>query len=115
VALVSIRHALYGSRGFGVPLGRQPKKGMLGREYFIDRDGYPVLTTDGRPVHFVGTTRATRPARSSCPMTSCIVRRATGHGGLTESSRERQILTLRGRLATARSTDILPARPLIFS
>jgi hypothetical protein len=36
-----------------VPLDRPPKKGMLGRRYFIDRDGYPVLTTDGRPVHIV--------------------------------------------------------------
>ena len=26
---------------------------MLGRQYFIDRDGYPVLTTDSRPVHIV--------------------------------------------------------------
>ena len=26
---------------------------MLGHQYFIDRDGYPVLTTDGRPVHIV--------------------------------------------------------------
>jgi hypothetical protein len=36
-----------------VPLDRPPKKGMLGRQYLIDRDGYPVLTTDGRPVHVV--------------------------------------------------------------
>jgi hypothetical protein len=36
-----------------VPLGRPPKKGMLGRQDFIDRDGYPVLATDGRPVHVV--------------------------------------------------------------
>jgi hypothetical protein len=43
----------WGSRGFGVPLDRPPKPGMLGRQYFIDRDGYPVLTTDGRPVHVV--------------------------------------------------------------
>jgi Clp amino terminal domain, pathogenicity island component len=47
------RRRPWGSRGFGVPLGRPPKKGMLGRQYFIDRDGYPVLTTDGHPVHFV--------------------------------------------------------------
>jgi hypothetical protein len=26
---------------------------MLGRQDFIDRDGYPVLTTDGHPVHLV--------------------------------------------------------------
>ena len=43
----------WGSRGFGVPLDRPPKEGLLGRQYFIDRDGYPVLTTDGRPVHVV--------------------------------------------------------------
>lgn len=47
------RRLPWGSRGFGVPLDRPPKKGMLGRQYFIDRDGYPVLTTDGRPVHVV--------------------------------------------------------------
>jgi hypothetical protein len=47
------RRLPWGSRGFGVPLGRPPKVGMLGRQYFIDRDGYPVLTTDGRPVHIV--------------------------------------------------------------
>jgi predicted DNA-binding transcriptional regulator AlpA len=47
------RRGPWGSRGFGVPLDRPPKEGMLGRQYFIDRDGYPVLTTDGRPVHIV--------------------------------------------------------------
>jgi Clp amino terminal domain, pathogenicity island component len=47
------RRRPWGSRGFGVPLPRPPKKGMLGRQYFIDRDGYPVLTTDGHPVHIV--------------------------------------------------------------
>jgi predicted DNA-binding transcriptional regulator AlpA len=47
------RRRPWGSRGFGVPLDRPPKKGMLGRQYFIDRDGYPVLTTDGHPVHIV--------------------------------------------------------------
>jgi hypothetical protein len=26
---------------------------MIPRQYFLDRDGYPVLTTDGRPVHIV--------------------------------------------------------------
>jgi len=26
---------------------------MLGRQYFIDRDGYAVLTTESRPVHSV--------------------------------------------------------------
>jgi hypothetical protein len=43
----------WGSRGFGVPLGRPPKRGGWAGQYFIDRDGYPVLTTDGQPVHFV--------------------------------------------------------------
>lgn len=47
------RRGPWGSRGFGVPLDRPPKEGMLGRQYFVDRDGYPVLTTDGRPVHIV--------------------------------------------------------------
>jgi predicted DNA-binding transcriptional regulator AlpA len=47
------RRRPWGSRGFEVPLDRPPKKGMLGRQYFVDRDGYPVLTTDGRPVHIV--------------------------------------------------------------
>jgi hypothetical protein len=27
--------------------------GGLARQYFLDRDGYPVLTTDGQPVHVV--------------------------------------------------------------
>jgi hypothetical protein len=47
------RRLPWGSRGFGVPLDRPPRKGMLGRQYFIDRDGYPVLTADGQPVHVV--------------------------------------------------------------
>jgi hypothetical protein len=47
------RRRPWGSRGFGAPLDRPPKKGMLGRQYFIDRDGCPVLTTDGHPVHIV--------------------------------------------------------------
>jgi len=36
-----------------VPLGRQPKQGGWAGQYFIDRDGYPVLTTNGQPVHLV--------------------------------------------------------------
>ena len=36
---------------FDVPEDRPPRVGMLARQYFLDRDGYPVLTTDGRPVH----------------------------------------------------------------
>ena len=46
------RRRPWGSRGFGVPLGRPPKRGGWAGQYFIDRDGYPVLTTDGQPVHF---------------------------------------------------------------
>jgi predicted DNA-binding transcriptional regulator AlpA len=47
------RRGPWGSRGFGVPLGRPAKRGGWAGQYFIDRDGYPVLTTDGQPVHFV--------------------------------------------------------------
>ena len=47
------RRRPWGSRGFEVPLDRPPKRGMVGRQYFIDRDGYPVLTSDGHPVHLV--------------------------------------------------------------
>jgi hypothetical protein len=43
----------WGSRGFGVPLDPPPKQGGWAGQYFIDRDGYPVLTVDGRPVHIV--------------------------------------------------------------
>jgi hypothetical protein len=47
------RRGPWGSRGFGVPLGRPPKRGGWAGQYLIDRDGYPVLTTDGQPVHVV--------------------------------------------------------------
>jgi predicted DNA-binding transcriptional regulator AlpA len=47
------RRRPWGSRGFGVPLDRPPKWGGWAGQYFIDRDGYPVLTTDGHPVHIV--------------------------------------------------------------
>jgi predicted DNA-binding transcriptional regulator AlpA len=47
------RRGPWGSRGFGVPLDRPPKRGGWAGQYFIDRDGYPVLTTDGHPVHIV--------------------------------------------------------------
>ncbi len=47
------RRGPWGSRGFGVPLDRPPKQGGWAGQYFIDRDGYPVLTIDGRPVHIV--------------------------------------------------------------
>jgi len=42
-----------GLAGFGVPLDPPPKQGGWAGQYFIDRDGYPVLTIDGRPVHIV--------------------------------------------------------------
>lgn len=29
------------------------KQGIALRQYFVDRDGNPVLTTDGRPVHLL--------------------------------------------------------------
>ena len=47
------RRGPWGSRGFGVPLDRPPRRGGWAGQYFIDRDGYPVLTTDGHPVHIV--------------------------------------------------------------
>jgi Clp amino terminal domain, pathogenicity island component len=48
-----LRRRPWGSMRFGVPEDRPPRPGMLPRQYFIDRDGYPVLTTDGQPIHFV--------------------------------------------------------------
>ena len=33
--------------------GRTFQQGRAVRQYFIDRDGHPVLTTDGRPVHLL--------------------------------------------------------------
>ena len=47
------RRAPWTSMAFDVPEDRPPRVGMLARQYFLDRDGYPVLTTDGRPVHVV--------------------------------------------------------------
>jgi hypothetical protein len=47
------RRRPWGSRFFGVPEDRPLRAGGLARQYFLDRDGYPVLTTDGRPVHIV--------------------------------------------------------------
>lgn len=35
------------------PEDRPFRSGMMARGYYRDRDGYPVLTTDGRPVHLV--------------------------------------------------------------
>jgi Clp amino terminal domain, pathogenicity island component len=47
------RRLPWGSMAFGVPEDRPLRVGMLRRQYFLDRDGYPVLTNDGRPVHIV--------------------------------------------------------------
>ena len=33
--------------------GRTLRQGNVLRQYFIDRDGHPVLTADGRPVHLL--------------------------------------------------------------
>jgi hypothetical protein len=41
------------SMAFDVPEDRPLRAGMVSRQYLLDRDGYPVLTTDGRPVHVV--------------------------------------------------------------
>jgi hypothetical protein len=35
----------------GTPIKRADGQAL--RQYFVDRDGHPVLTSDGRPVHFV--------------------------------------------------------------
>jgi hypothetical protein len=48
-----LRRKPWGSVAFQVPQGRPIRADMIPRQYFLDRDGYPVLTTDGRPVHFV--------------------------------------------------------------
>jgi Clp amino terminal domain, pathogenicity island component len=48
-----LRRKPWGSVAFQVPQGRPIRPDMIPRQYFLDRDGYPVLTTDGRPVHFV--------------------------------------------------------------
>jgi hypothetical protein len=47
------RRRPWGSRFFGVPEDRPLRVGGLARQYFLDRDGYPVLTTYGQPVHIV--------------------------------------------------------------
>ena len=44
------RRQPWGSAVFHVH-GRPVTQGEALRQYFIDRDGYPVLTTGGRPVH----------------------------------------------------------------
>ena len=43
----------WGSVAFQAPQGRPPRVGMLARQYFVDRDGYPVCTREGQPVHIV--------------------------------------------------------------
>jgi hypothetical protein len=48
-----LRRKPWGSVAFQVLQGRPFREDMIPRQYFLDRDGYPVLTTDGRPVHFV--------------------------------------------------------------
>jgi len=47
------RRGPWGSMAFDVPEDRPLRPGGLRRQYFLDRDGYPVRTTDGRPVHVV--------------------------------------------------------------
>jgi hypothetical protein len=41
------------SMTFDVPEDRPLRAGSLRRQYYLDRDGYPVLTIDGQPVHVV--------------------------------------------------------------
>jgi predicted DNA-binding transcriptional regulator AlpA len=48
-----LRRRPWGSVAFQVSQRRPARAGMLARQYFLDRDGYPVFTTDGRPVHIV--------------------------------------------------------------
>jgi len=47
------RRRPWGSAVFHDTQGRPVKQGIALRQYFIDRDGNPVLTTDGRPVHLL--------------------------------------------------------------
>jgi hypothetical protein len=46
--LVLARSAVFHDAGGG-PI----TQGIWLRQYFVDRDGNPVLTKDGRPVHFM--------------------------------------------------------------
>ena len=43
----------WGSAVFEDASGRPVRRGVALLQYFIDRDGNPVLTKDGRPVHFL--------------------------------------------------------------
>jgi hypothetical protein len=47
------RRRPWGSAIFVHADGRTFRYGIALRQYFIDRDGHPVLTTDGRPVHML--------------------------------------------------------------
>lgn len=47
------RRRSWGSVMFVDGSGSPVTDGDQARQYYIDRDGYPVLTTDGRPVHIV--------------------------------------------------------------
>ena len=47
------RRRPWGSAVFADADGRTFRQGNALRQYFIDRDGHPVLTADGRPVHMM--------------------------------------------------------------
>jgi HAAS/Clp amino terminal domain, pathogenicity island component len=47
------RRRPWGSAVFVDAGGRTFRQGLALRQYFVDRDGNPVLTSDGRPVHFL--------------------------------------------------------------
>jgi hypothetical protein len=47
------RRRPWGSAVFADAEGRTFREGLALRQYFIDRDGNPVLTVDGRPVHLL--------------------------------------------------------------
>jgi len=47
------RRRPWGSAVFADAQGRTFQRGLALRQYIIDRDGNPVLTADGRPVHLV--------------------------------------------------------------
>jgi Clp amino terminal domain, pathogenicity island component len=47
------RRRPWGSAVFADAQGRTFQRGLALRQYFIDRDGNPVLTADGRPVHLL--------------------------------------------------------------
>ena len=47
------RRRPWGSAVFADAQGRTFQQGLALRQYIIDRDGNPVLTADGRPVHLL--------------------------------------------------------------